>query len=245
MEKTANGWTVATRAWLVRNYILWIVPGGFMIGLAVYIWSAFWHLSPPERFTLAIVSAASALVILVLRDNLMKSRVKGTLIPINMNSADARLTFKNGGKRAEFFVKCEFTGQVNIPNTLPDVVYDLAWENQTVKMLGLAEGDSAHLILATWRLESTVDSVYGKDVERKMGIAELRAFGKEAPEHRMLWNYDPKAKLPACDIKVTVISDGGKGNLERFFTLEPKSFYGPLQVSEYFPPGKDGRRVRQ
>lgn len=212
-------------------------------------WSAFWSLPSPIKFVLALASVAVILVLWVcvlwLIDHFRFPRIRGTLTPVVMNSTDARVTFKNNGKKSDFFVKCEFTGQINIPNTLPNVVYDLAWENQTTKVLSLAEGDSAHLMLATWRWVDTTDTIPSEDVKRKMGIAEFKAVGKEEPEHLMLWHYDLKEILPACDVKVTVLSDGGRGTIEGFFTVEPQRFHGPLQVSEYLPSGKNGKRVRQ
>lgn len=245
MGNWSDFWSYFTKLWLVRNYVVWVFPaGGTVIGYAVYLWSTFWHLLPPERFVLVLASGTLSTVFLFCCDYLRRPKVNGLLTPVTMNSTEARLMFKNKGRRASFFVKCEFTGQIHIPNTLPNVVYDPAWENQTVKMLSLAEGDSAHLILASWKLEDIVNNYYGRDEKCTLGIAEFRALGKEEPEHRMVWHSELKAHLPACDIKVTVLSDGGRGTLERFFTIEPQYLHGPLHISEYVPSGKDGKRVR-
>ena len=235
MEKTPDNWTVATRLWLIRNYVVsaYSLVGGAVTVFFAYRWAIFLSLSPFAKYMVVATCAVISMLLVILLDYFRQPRVRGTLTPVAMNSTDARLTFKNSGKKADFFVKCEFTGQVNIPNPLPSIVYDLAWENQTTKVLSLAEGDSAHLMLATWRWLDTTDTIYSKDVKRKMGIAEFKAVGKDEPEHLMLWHYDLKDLLPACDVKVTVRSDGGKGTIEGFFTVEPQRFHGPLQVSHY------------
>jgi hypothetical protein len=111
-------------------------------------------------------------------------------------------------------------------------------------MLSVAQGDSAHLMLASWRIEKDDVKVFNTVVTHETGVVELRALGKEQPEHRLFWSCKIDEQLPACDVRVTVLSDGGRGKLEGFFTLEPKHFSGPLQVTAYLPSDKNGKRVR-
>jgi hypothetical protein len=245
MGNWSDIWSYLNKLWLIKSYFVWVFPaGGFVTGYFVYGWSLLWGLPSPVKFTLALVCGVFSMILLLLIDYIRRPKVKGVLTPVAMNSADARLTFKNKGRKADFFVKCEFTSQINADNMLPNVVYDLAWENQTVKMLSVANGDSAHLMLATWGTKKSGVKAFGDEVvTHETGVAELRAFGKEQPEHFLLWNCEPNEKLPTCDVKVTVLSDGGRGKLERFFTLEPKHYWGPLQISEYFPLSKDGKKV--
>ena len=240
--KTVDGRVSLAKKW---------VPGPvmtFATTYATYLWAKVSHLQRVEQFVLALCVVAACLTIwicvVVLLPYLRTPKVKGILTPVNMNSSDARITFTNKGKRAEFFVKCECVGQTNTNNPLPTITYDLAWANQTTKILSVAEGDSAHLVLATWKIETfpPIKTLEGAQITHRRGIAEMRALGIEQPIHSLLWLYGDK-ELPTCDIKMTVISDGGRGRLEHFFTLTPAHFAGPLKITEYSPVDLSRKQV--
>jgi hypothetical protein len=115
------------------------------------------------------------------------------------------------------------------PNQLRKRTSVLKWEGSSEKRLFLANGESSHLLIASFQLDHKI-------ALGEMKIWALKDAKAESVESAR-WNTNSQEKLPEYDIRIWLFGDGYKSSKDQVFTVRPKRFFGPLEMVEPLQQG--------